>query len=502
MAGLSLFSLLAAALSVAAPPFYDLQPGDVLQYERRAITGPLVAEAAPAHAPATQAADRSAARAAEPQREAAPAPEPQSQPPAHEERQQIQISCLARERDVLVLLVELLDVTPLQPGGPPTPGARHGAVLRIDRRGRRAWPEDTLAEARPLRAALEALPIWAGPRDRADAWLTPFDFDGQRRRCWASASPPDEAGEEAAQTAGGAAQTADSATPPAQYRFRVAWPPELAAALGRRHAGRLWANHAQGHIERVEVRAEYAHEGRAVDATIILHRRLQRPPAWAAQRAAEMAGWLEALRSEQRLRRQIIARPQEIRTHLDRLERVWSSRLTEFAADRESPFAELARQRIERLRDEKPALLALARYAREHDGQVAPHWSLEAADGRRVTSEEFRRGPVIECLWSLDDPGFMTSMAAFARLHALAARQGAAVLCLNVDRDAAWAAGVLRAIPVGGPLQILARPLVEREAPPALPHVRWIDTTGRISGFWLGWQASYPEIEQRLRELR
>ena len=279
--------------------------------------------------------------------------------------------------------------------------------------------------------------------------------------------------------------------------FAVEYPHEIAEVLGRSCKGSYWFDPAARIVTRVEYTQEDRSAGRRTENTIVLRLYNQRPSSWLGRRRDEAWRYLITVRHEDRLLAELTQKPEDVEQTLARLQRLWSGRLTEFSPGSGAPFELLARANRTHLSADADGLRADAAYARRWLNQPALPWSLQTPAGETLTSEQVRDRPIIECLWSMETPGFVATLAA---LHDLQEESGDTVriVCLNMDSNIPSARRLLAELP-SGLTHVLAGPLRAVEQPVRLPVVRVLDSQGTIRRLWVGWRASY---DYALRETR
>ena len=205
------------------------------------------------------------------------------------------------------------------------------------------------------------------------------------------------------------------------------------------------------------------------------------------------------MRHEDRLLAELTEQPDEVEQTLVRLQRLWSGRLIEFAPGSGAPFELLARAHPQRLTTMADGLRSDATYARRWLHQPALPWSLQTPSGETLTSEQVCDRPIVECLWSMETPGFVATLAAMDDLRKQA--DGAVrVVCLNMDSDVHSARRLLDELP-SELTHVLAGPLRPVEAPTRLPVVRVLDSQGTICHVWVGWGVPYDLALEQARRL-
>ncbi|MCK4341893.1 MAG: hypothetical protein KAY37_09250, partial [Phycisphaerae bacterium] len=399
---------------------------------------------------------------------------------------QVQLWCLARRQDELLVLVELNRSS----DGSAEPA--RAVVLYVGEGGRRRCPAETQTRLDPLYPALDLLPVLPiGPQSEAE-WRTPPDLYQRRWHCTRRGTDPAHAGR-------------------LRIDFVVEDPLGVADVLGHTRSGSYWFDPRVGLVTRFESEeADQTRETRT-KAVGVLRERLEQSPAWCARRADEAERFLRTLNHEERLLHEVVSRPEALPRTYTELDRLWLAFKTDVDDRALSPFATIADARRQDLRAAADAFPARSELGRRWLNQPAVTWTLQDAAGETVICEAARQGVVIECFWSGESVWGLRVLEPMRRLQAALPRHRVRLICYNMDREVERARAVIERC--GGPsptpgrrpshplLHILGGPLREVETLPELPLVRVLDREGIVRGVWVGWHPTYSAARELALEL-
>lgn len=427
-----------AALAALAPAradrplSYRFEVGDCLLYERRATIAPL--------------------DGAEPMRRVT---------------DQIEALCLERRGDEAFIL---LDLTRAVDGRTEPPRA---VLLYFDMAGRPRWSDEIAARLDPLEPALGLFPVLpCGPQSDA-GWDGPPDFYQRQWHC-TSRGPDAERHQHH------------------RIDFKIDDRLGVAEQLGQTRTGSFWFDPTGGLVTRLELDDRDRSQNTRTTVVAALRQRSKQPADWVRRRTDEAAGFLRALRHEDLLLQDVVMRPDDLPRTQQQLDRLWSAFKSDVDLRSGSPFLVLADGRRQQLRTDAEGLRQRADLGRRWLNQPARTWSLQDLAGRTITSEQTRKGVVIECFWSGVSEPSIRALESLRRLQAELTNPNRPVhvLCYNLDRDIEAARRAIERCG-GGLTQILGGPLAEAESLPALPVVRVVDGAGIVRGLWIGWDPAY-----------
>lgn len=429
------------AAATASDLRYALQPGDLFVYEHRAVSDP---PGVPAESVASGAGFQNT---------------------------RVRVWCLGSRGDRLRMLVDWHRVAA---GNLP---ALHGAILlEMDAAGRYTVTPELAARLEPDAHLLEVLPPLPIAGGLTTAWGAAMDVRGYEYRY-----------ERAREV------TAPEAT---QINFSMT---ESTCGPGGTVGGGQFAWDGQKAISGTSWLTEGT--GTTTRHTWRLIGTRRQTPAWAERRQREADRLLQTWRSEDRLLRELLTQPEQRATTFAQLDRIWAAFGSDTDAADGSPLAELASARRSALYREQNTIVRDAGLVQRWTGTPVRPWTLPDLAGKARTSEELRRGVVLEICW---DEG-RASRRALAALGALRERD-VQVLGYAVHRDpqqmqptAAQCAPDLE--------QIWARPLLwadgltDADLHRLAPLVRVVDRNGRIRGVWFCWRPDQDGPLRLAREL-
>lgn len=388
------------------------------------------------------------------------------------------ITCLARDSQGMRLLVGLGAAADRDTS---TTGPLDGVVLTIDETGRRTLPPETPARLLALDPLLDILPVLPLAARGESDWVTPADSVGRRWRC--------------AQV--GRASAAGILT----FSFTEDYPAGVAEAVGLKRRGQFTFSTQAGHVVRVDVETVDGNGATVRTDSINLGARTTMPAEWAQRRSDEAARFLRALSHADRLLHELDTAASDPNTVLQKLEQLWLAFGKELDLKSGSPFVRIADARRDDVVQSRRALLGRAALGSRWMGRRAVGWTLDAADGRSVTSEDARRGVVIECFWSSESAATVHAVDVVRDLRKeIAPPDAVGILLYNVDADVVRARRAVQAVG-NDPPQFMAGPLAIGDPLPVIPAVRVLDQQGVIRGVWLGWQADYTAAVKLALEL-
>ena len=438
MAAAGLALVHGAAIVQAQPPLrYNFQPGDRLVYQRSAIVASLETGAVE-----QQITD------------------------------QIQIWCLERtDEDTLVLLDTRHFVNAK---GEPV----RGALFRIDSRGNRDMEAGMLTRISEMDAGFDLLPVLRAAMAPGPSWTTPGDVYGRRWHCERQSPDAERGGH-------------------IRVTFTVEDTTGVSEAIGEERFGTFWFDPRAGCVTRVESELRHRTAGVTVQAKIKLVERRSNSGGWAAQRVGEARTFLRTLGNEDRLLRDVLARPAEIDATVRHLNRLWSGLAAKPGPRANSPVRDIAAAQHYRVGASENSLRLAAARCRRWLGKRSIDWSLQDPDGETVRSAELRDQVMIECYWSADSLWGLRSLEMMRRLTAELAGKPVRIVLLNMDRDVELARWAIKSC--GNDLKhVLAESLSTREPELDFPTVRVIDRKGVVRQVVIGWR---PDIHAELKAM-
>jgi len=436
-----LFAALACALYVvtaAAQPTlrYRLEPGDHLNYERRATSFAL-----------------------------------DSGQPIASTVARIDIWCFQRrEHEALLLLTVTHNITA------ESSESTRGGVLCVDEFGRRRIPPETLIRLDDLQPALDLLPVLPVGAQEPDAWSTAPDAFRRVWRCTAARSE--------AQTGIG--------TP---IDFVVEDELGVAEVLGQSCTGRYWFDPRTGRVTRFESQERDENRGVRTHVVAVVAQHTREPAEWADRRAEEAGRFLRTLSYEDALLDELMYPGSPWPRTRARLEQLWAAFQSDVDSRAASPLAPLADARRQALRAAAERLEARAALGVRWLHRRAGPWTLQDPNGQTMTSEVARTGIIIECFWTSATAAGLRTLESLRTLQAALPTSQVRVLCYNLDADPLRARRAIARC--GDGLQhLLGSPLLELEPFPELPVVRVLDRQGIVRGIWIGWRPDWNAARQ------
>jgi len=452
---------------VPALPRYRFQPGEVLEYERRAELVPLSGVG-----------------------------------PARSQHQRIRVWCLEQRGGEWLLLLQLTCVREDRLE------LSRGAPVYIDERGRGRVPPEMLPRLEELDPAFEVLPEMRPALGGSEEWKTrpdPFNRVWHCRPASGAVSPPGLVLPLDPVRLSGSAGAVDTQPVPddslsssgsaasrpvvEHYVFEEMDNSGAMEVLGLSRRGQFWFDRQAGLVPRVMVEVVNPPAGVAIRAETVLRERGRREELWCRRRIDEIQRWIRAIRSEERLLGLLLTEPDGARHSLRRAGRVWTELASELSVDGDSPLGRIAAGDQAWLAQRAPVLLERAQMARRWGGGIAAHWSLQDPGGQSISSETLRSRPCLECFWTSDSLACLRTMEILRGLRRRVPEEGLNLVCLNMDADLAAARRAI-SLAGGGLTHVLSGPPVGGQVPRELPILRLLDRDSRILRIWVGWQPS------------
>lgn len=424
-------SLLVAAACAACwgtaqaqtPLRYDFSPGQRLVYERRASVQSL-----------------------------------ENGRPLSEHREQIQCWCLAKDLKEDFLLVELLRADEQKPT------AGRTTAFNIDHRGQRRLSPEMAAQLEGCDPIFELFPMLPTALESADAWLTPPDHLGRRWSC----------------------RRLPGGTPDAiRIEFTLSDPTGVAEFRRQAQHGIATFDGRVGCVSRLEIETTDQEAGRRVQAVTVLHARLATDEIWRRQRLQEWEKAQRVLRQHDRLLDGLWNERLQPEWAAAELERLWSELEVELSGTRDNPLHRFARARLGLVRQDRPRLLEQGEVVSHWLGARAAHWSLQTPEGRTLASESLRDRWMLEYFWSATSPESLRCFELLRQLGAELPPEKLAVVCINIDADAALAGRAI-ALCGGGLTHVLAGAPLDGTPPRDLPIYRLLAPDSRIHALYFG----------------
>ena len=436
----SLFAALACAACIAtaaAQPSlrYRLEPGDHLNYERRATSFAL-----------------------------------DTGQPIASTSARIDIWCFQRRNNEALVLLTVTDATP----GSSVP--TRGGVLYVDEFGRRRIPAETLIRLDDLQPALDLLPVLPVGAQGPDAWTTAPDAFRRTWRCTTAASE--------ART--GLGMPID---------FVIEDELGIAEVLGQSCTGRYWFDPRAGRVTRFESQERDENRGVRTHVFATAGRHTRESAEWADRRTEEAGRFLRTLSYEDALLDELVYPGSPWPRTRARLEQLWAAFQSDVDSRAASPLAPLVEARRQALRITAERLEARAALAERWLGRRAGPWTLQAPDGQTLTSEAARTGVVIECFWTSATAAGLRILEPLRTLQAELPTSEVRVLCYNLDSDPVRSRRAIGRCGAGL-RHVLGSPLIELEPFPELPIVRVLDRQAIVRGIWIGWRPNWSAARQ------
>jgi hypothetical protein len=427
-------SAAARASSPDGPPAYNLNVGDWLVFERRAMVAALDTGA------------------------------------VHEQvRDQIQVWVIASNghwRRLLAELVRTVDNQPIE---------IHAAVFDMDPFGRKRLTPETAMRIADMDGVFDMFPELPSEEAPDAEWLSSPDAFGRQ---WRS------------QLRGPDAAKANAM----RYSFSVEDSTHVGDFLGESRRGRFWFNTNEGIVSRVESEWRHGAAGKLVQAKAKLRLRTHTEPEWCTRRAAEAQRFLTAMGDEERLLRVVIDNPAAIDSTVKRMKNLWASFASNADARERSPFVDIGRAYERRVQKAEWHLREIALHRGYRQNRPMTDWILPGPDGRESSSREIRTQRVlVEVYWSATSLWGLRALELARQIRSSVSHREVAVVCINVDRDRAAAS---RAIQVCGHrlVHVFGASIANTEGAYDVPTYRVIGHDGTIRFITLGWNPNIAAV--------
>lgn len=358
-------------------------------------------------------------------------------------------------------------------------GETFAGLIRVNRRGQRQVPDETLARVQEIDSVFDLLPCLPPAYETQDTWETPPDHFGRVWCCTRVGRSPEHAGA-------------------VQVDFTEEDPTGVSKALGIARHGSFWFDPVAGHVVRLETEETDSLNGRRVESVTRLHERREVESGWRERRLLEMEQYRRTLRLSARMAEEISATPERAGEIISRAGRIWQELAAGIPNKTHSPFARIARSEhrrsVERLEHWRKRAETSLRWM----GATAAQWSLQTPEGETLRSEKIRDRIVIEFFWRSDSPESLRSFEMLRRLQSELPPEGRRIVCLNMDGDVFAGRRAIDACG-GGLTHVLAGPPIGAQAPAEVPIFRVLNRDAQVIAVYFGWQ---PFLARKLADLR